>query len=340
MINRGFSFGIFYVILMCMKTKSLKMPILIGAIIVVAVLAVVAGIFLLRPKKADAHELLLRADTLSKQNLCLAAIVREDPGDTESWRHLLTNYAVLGADAATIEATRQASGQALTLPEVTVQPEEPGNILGTGGIIHGQAKVTDYDGAGAVATDGETVYYTTAEGIFADYHGLIVQLTAAKAERMVVAENGLYYLNATARRVQYIARDGHRTETVSELAAADFAFADGVLWIAGTDGTLYKDGVAVDSPAVTALCVAGTVVYAAGDSLMIAGGETLLHSPVFGITGGGDGCIYYIDQNGYPAKLDPTLMEASILAEKTAVAVGYSEGKAYYLNEDRKVKKL
>lgn len=330
-----------------MKKLKLKKPVIIGIICGVLLLAAAVLTVVLWPQKADPKKLLQQADTLSEQNLCLAAILEQEPENEECWRQLLTNYRLLKADTLTLEATAQAAEQALghaieVAEEAAAQPEEPGSILGSGGIIQGGIRLTDYEDANALATDGETVYLARQDGIYADYHGLEIKLTAAKAERMIAAENGLYYLNATARRVQYIARDGHRSETVSALRAADFAYLDDVLWIAGEDGVLYRDGTALQTPqAAEELCVANGLLYAASSGGLMRIGSTaelLLPSPVSGIVGGSDGCIYYIDANGYPAKFDPTAMEAAILKEKAAVAIGFSEGKAYYLNESRKIK--
>lgn len=324
-----------------------KKPVIIGIIIGAAAVAIAVAAVLLWPRKPDPRKLLQKADSLSEQNLCLTALLEQEAANEELWRQLLANYRILGADPLTLEATAQAAEQAVghaieTAEEVTAQREEPGSILGTGGIIQGGIKLTDHAGANALATDGETVYLAKDTGIYAYYRGLEVQLTAARAERMIAAENGLYYLNATARRVQYIARDGHRSETLSELPAEDFAFLDGVLWIAGSDGVLYRDGTPVETPlAPKELCVAGGVLYAAADGGLMQIGtapETVLPSPVRAIAGGTDGCVYYLDQNGYPAKFDPAAPEATILKEKTALAIGFSEGKAWYLNENGKLK--
>lgn len=326
-----------------MKTK-VKKPILIG-IISAALVAIAVILLLLLPKKdPNPRALLAEADTLSAQNLCLAAMVKADPADEASWRQLLTNYQLLGADPLTIEATRQASGFEIVLPEeVTVQKEEPGALLGMGGILQDGKKITDYKGANALATDGEMVYLAREDGIYADYHGIEIKLTPAKAERMIAAENGLYFLNATARRVQYIARDGHRIETLSELPAVDFAFFNDILWIAGADGVLYKNGAAVKNViSIAELCAAEGKLYAAGSEGLMevtaSGAEMLLPSPLSGIVSGKDGCIYYIDQNSFPAKFDPALKEASILKTKTAIAIDYDGGKIYYLNEKHKIK--
>lgn len=299
------------------------------------------------PRKPDARALLAKADCLSEQNLCLLAILEEEPGDEECWRRLLTHYQVLGADPFTLEASKQAAeaaiGHALTLPEESESaPEEPGKVLGPGGILQEGIRLTDYEGANALATDGETVYLATQEGIDAVYHGLRIRLTAARASRMMAAENGLYFLNATARRVQFIARDGHKTETLSPIAAADFAFLEDSLFILGADGAVYRDGTVLETLFAPAeLCTAGGSLYAGGrEGLMEIGGERLLSSPVFGMAGGEDGRIYYIDQNGYPACYNPATREAVILREKTAIAIGWSEGKAWYMNENRKIKRI
>ncbi len=327
-----------------MTKLKIKKPILIG-IIAAALAGIAIFLLCLLPKGgADPRALLADAKTLSAQNLCLTAMVQRDPADEESWRQLLTNYQILGADPLTLEATRQASGFAITLPEeVAIQKEEPGALLGTGGILQGGKKITDYENTNALATDGTTVYLARQDGIYATYHGLEIKISPARAERMIAAENGLYFLNATAKRVQYIARDGHRIETLSHIPAADFSFLNGTLWIAGTDGILYKDGSAIESAyPVKELCVAEGVLYAAGSAGLLeitdAGAKLLLSSPLSGIAGG-DG-IYYIDRNGYPAKFDPTRKEATILKEKTAIAIGVDGEKVYYLNKKLKIKAI
>lgn len=327
-----------------MTKLKLKTIIIILCCLAALGLAVALLLLFLLPKKAaDPYSLLSKADTLTKQNLCLTAILQKNPDDEESRQQLLINYQKLGADLLTIEGTK--NGLDIELPSnVSVQPEEPGKLCGTGGIIQKGVRFTDYKNANALATDGETIYLATQTGIIADYHGLQALLTPAKAERMIAAENGLYYLNATARRVQYIARDGHKTKTLAEIAAADFAYLDGVLWIAGTDGSLYKDGIAVETPApVAELCVANGVLFGAGSEGLLKLEEevtVVLPSPVCGIVGGDSGEIYYINKNGYPAKFDPALNEAVILKEKPAFAIGYNNGHAYYLNEKLKIKKI
>ena len=321
------------------KTKKLILISIIGAfsVIVATVLTL-----LLLPQKPGPRKLLSKADSLTEQNLCLMAILEQDPQEEESWRQLLINYLILEADPLTVEATKQAAeaavGHTITLPDtVNTQPEKPGSVIGTGGIIHAGCKVTDYRNSNSLATDGETVYLATNNGIEVDYQGLRLPLTSAKAERMIATENGLYYLNATADRVQYIARDGHCTETVSELEAADFAFYKEALWIVDINGKAIQSDYSI-----TELCVAKGTLYGACEEGLVQIGKSVkpvLSSPVWGITGGENGCIYYIDTNGFPAEFDPTLKEAVILKEKTALGMGISEGKVYYLNSKLKIKK-
>ena len=328
-----------------------KKPILIG-VISAAVLLLAAGILLLLlllpGRKADPRSLLAKATALSEQNLCLTALLEEDPQDEESWRRLLVNYQILGADALTQQATAQAAATALgheitPAEETDSAPEEPGSVIGTGGIVHGGLTISDYPGANALVTDGETVYLAMSDGLYADYHGIRVRLHAARAERLIAAENGLYYLGGDGL-VRYIARDGHKTTLLSAVQAADFAWLGGDLWIAGTDGALYKNDQRIEStlPAST-LCTAGVQLFACGGEGLFtvddSGAELLLSSAVSAPVGGSDGCVYYIQENGYPARYDPAAGEAVILTEEEAVALGCSEGRIYYRNNAGKIRK-
>ncbi len=326
------------------KTKTKKF-ILIGCIAAAVALAITLTVVLWPKKAPDPRALLADADRLSEQNLCLMALLQSNPDDEESLRQLLLNYQILGADPLTIEATRQAAGADITLPqEVTLQKEEPGEICGFGGIVQNGIRSTDFSSTGAVATDGETVYLAKESGIWASYHGLEVKISPARAERMIPCENGLYFLNTTAKRVQYIARDGHRTETLSAVPAADFAFLNGTLWVAGADGGLYKGSEHLESDlAFEELCAADGRLYAATAEGLAAitesGAALLLPSPASAITAG-NAVVYYIDENSYPARFDPAKNEAVILKEKTATALGFDKGKLHYLNQKGRIRKL
>ena len=284
----------------------------------------------------DPHKLLAQTEVRSEQNLCLTVLAQEDPA---YYTALLENYLILGADPLTVESARQAAGLE-ALPTVTEsQPEEAGALCGTGGILHGAAEMTDYPLCGGVATDGTTVYYCTDEGIFADYHGLRVLLTPARADRMIAAENGLYYLNTLMRRVQYIARDGHKTETLSPLEAVDFAFYDGALWIAGRDGVLYRDGAAQEAPALRELYAGEAGLFGLCDEgLWQQGVGIVTPSASHGLAVTDK--VYYLEEHGYPVEMEPLNREAKIIKEVCAVALGVRDGKVYVLNQKKRIKKV
>jgi hypothetical protein len=250
----------------------------------------------------------------------------------------LENYLILGADPLTVEATRQAAG--LPLPTVTERrPEEAGALCGTGGILHGDAKMTDYPLCGGVASDGTTVYYCTDEGIFADYRGVQVKLTPARADRMIAAENGLYYLNTLMRRVQYIARDGHVTRTLSPMEAFDFAFHEGSLWLAGRDGVLYRDGVPQESPALRELYAGEAGLFGlCEEGLWQEGVGMITPSASHGLTVTDK--VYYLEENGYPVIMAPLEREARLLKKTPAVALGVRDGKVYVLNNKKRIKPI
>lgn len=326
-----------------LKTK-LKIPILIGLITVVLLLAGLLLWALLPKKQADPHALLSKAERLSEQNLCLLAILEQQPEDEESWRQLLTNYAILDADPLTLSATLKASGLALSLPkDVTPQKEEPGVTVGVGGMVQ-QGKRCDQLRAEELAFDGETYYLAREDGLYALYHGLEVKISPIRAERLVAAENGLYFINTTAKRAQYIARDGHRIETLSNVQAKDLLPHQDALWIVGADGNLYREETLFETDyQFEELCLLGDRLFARtaeGIAAITAdGAELLLPSPVTGLIAGED-CLYYLDENGYPCRFDPQKMEAAILKEKTALALSYDGGKLYYLTSKGKIKKI
>ncbi|MBR6793970.1 MAG: hypothetical protein IKM48_06430 [Clostridia bacterium] len=325
-----------------MTKSKLKKPI-IWTVSVLLALGLAVGVFLtLRPRRPDPAALLAEAEKLSEQNLCLMVLMEREPENEEYLRQLLLNYQRLGADPLTIQATK--GDKPIELPDnVTLQKEEAGTPQTRGGLVQGGYKITDFNGCGAVATDGETVYLAKEDGLYARYHGLELRLSPARADRLTPCENGLYYLNTLTRTVQYIARDGHRIETVSAVPAVDFIFFEDALWVAGADGGLYKeDALWCDDYAFEGLAAAAGRLYAATAEgiacVTETGAELLLPSPGASLTAGG-GKLYYIDENGYPACFDPEEREAVILKEKTALAVGFDRGRAYYLNAKGKIKR-
>ncbi len=317
---------------------------LIGVIL--AGLATIA-FFLLRSKAPDAKALLAQADSLSKQNLCLLALLEEEPDNTTYQKQLLANYAALGADPLTIYALEQKySIQAEPTAQPT--PEEAGALLNRGGI----AGMPKYKEAYSVAQGADTTYYATEEGIYADYRGLKQRIAAIDASNLIAAESGLYYLNDTQRKVQYIAQDGHKIETLSPLDAISFAFFEDALWIIDTNNELYCNGTKIKTEhKVRALAATPDTLYAACNdesgaamgvlALDKAGGASMvLPSPALSIFGGEDGCLYYINDFGLPMRYRPETKEAAFLSEKKAIAVTYENQAVYILNEKGKVKKI
>lgn len=326
-----------------MTKLKLKKP-MIWTVSVLLALGLAAGLFLaLRPQKADPAALLTEAEKLTEQNLCLMALMKQEPQNEEYLRQLLLNYQRLGADPLTIAATK--GDKQIELPDnVTLQKEEAGKPMARGGLVQAGYKSTDFKGCGAVATDGETVYLAREDGLYARYHGLELKISPARADRLTPCENGLYYLNTVTHTVQYITRDGHRVETLSAVPATDFLFFEDALWVAGADGGLYKeDALWSRDYFFEGLAAAAGRLYAATAEgiaqVTETGAEILLPSPNASLSAG-DGKLYYIDENGYPARFDPEEREAVILKEKTALAVGFDRGHGYYLNEKGKIKRL
>ncbi len=306
-----------------------------------------AFLFLLPKKAPDPRILLENAATRSEQNLCLLAILEKDPEDPEAQARLLENYQVLGADPLTIAATAQKFG--VTAPETKeINPEEPGKLISTAGI----AKRKQYKDTYAVADGADTIYYATNEGIYADYQGLKVKISGIRAEGMTAAEGGIYFINTDQKKVQYLARDGHKIQTLSMIDAQNFAFFQGQLWIVGTDGTLYCGDTPMETSApIRMLAATADTLYASfNDERSRAAGvlafdtvgnsSALLSSPAFSLFGGSDGNLYYINEFGYPMCYNTETKKATILIEKKAVAVSYEEDTVYYLNEKGKIKKI
>lgn len=330
-----------------MEHKRLKNWIWIGAAI--ALLAAIGiGLFLwLSSQKPDAKALLEQAETLSAQNLCLQALLEEQPENTAYQQQLLDNYAVLDADPLTIYAMEQSFG--LSAPaDLPKAAEQAGAVLNRGGI----AGMRTYKDAYSVAQGSDTTYYATEEGIYADYQGLRRKIASIGASHLLAAENGLYYLNDIQRKVQYIARDGHKIETLSMQDAQSFALFNDALWIIDPQGQLYcNDQPIRTEQKVRALAATPDRLYAAcNDEKGAAAGvlaidkagaqTTVLTSPARSIFGGADGCLYYINDFELPMRYDPISKEAVILQQKAAISVTYENDAIFVLNQKGKVKKI
>lgn len=339
--------------------KPVKAGIITGAAVLLAAAIGLLLFFLL--KRPDPRALLKRAPDAATENLCLMALLERDPADAESWARLLENYCALGADPLTLQAAQKAAeeacGLSFTLPAEAAVPESSGQDAplceNPGGIAQGGRLLKDFPGAGALAAAGDLVYLSMPDGIYAHYQGLSIRISTARADFLLPAENGLYYLNTIEKRVQYIAKDGHTVKTLSSIPAGTFVFAGTTLFIAGTDGLLYQDGQPLEtSQPVRSLCVAGGVVYAScydpaterasGILALSDAGEmhAVLPSPASQLTAGEGGLVYYINENGYPCRFDPQSREAVILKEKTARALGCSGRRVYYINEKNQFKRL
>ncbi|MBR2013355.1 MAG: hypothetical protein IJ995_03975 [Clostridia bacterium] len=331
-----------------MITTKRKKQILLWVLIAVLLIgAAVTAFFLLYPKKPDAKALLEGADSLSKQNLCLTALLEEEPANKTYQEQLLANYAALGADPLTIYALEQKYG-IQAAPAAQTAPEQAGAVLNRGGIA-GMAKYKD---AYAVAQGADTTYYATSDGIYADYCGLEQRIAAIGASHLIAAENGVYFLNDVQRKVQYIARDGHKIETLSPMDAVSFALFGDALWIIDTNYDLYCNEKKIESEhKVRALAAASDTLYAAcNDESGAAMGvlaidqngaaSMALPSKALSIFGGEDGCLYYINEFGLPMRYRPATKEATFLSEKKAIAVTYEQQAVYILNEKGKVKKI
>lgn len=325
-----------------------KKQIFLWVLILALLIGVAAAAFVfLRPKRPDAKALLEEAESLSEQNLCLMALLEEEPENTAYQEQLLANYVALGADSLTIYALEQKYG-IKAQPATRTAPEEAGGLLNRGGI----AGMENYKDAYSVAQGADTTYYATADGIYADYCGLKQRIAAIGASHLIATENGLYYLNDIQRKVQYIARDGHKIETLSLIDAVSFAFFEDALWIIDTNNDLYCNGTKIQTDhKVRALAAASDTLYAACNdesgaamgvlALDKAGASSMvLPSPALSIFGGEDGCLYYINEFGLPMRYRPATKEASFLSEKKAIAVTYENQAVYILNEKGKVKKI
>lgn len=329
---------------MIKRKKQIFLWVLILALLIGAA---AAAFVLLRPKRPDAKALLEEAESLSEQNLCLTALLEKEPENTAYQEQLLANYAALGADPLTLYALEQKYG-IQAKPAARTAPEEAGVLLNRGGI----AGMPNYKNSYSVAQGADTTYYATEDGIYADYCGLKQRIAAIGASHLIAAENGLYFLNDIQRKVQYIARDGHKIETLSPIDAVSFAFFNDALWIIDTNNDLYCNEKKIKTEyKVRALAAAPDTLYAACNdeggaamgvlALDKAGVSSMvLPSPALSIFGGEDGCLYYINEFGLPMRYRPATKEASFLSEKKAIAVTYEEQNVYILNEKGKVKKI
>jgi hypothetical protein len=209
-----------------------------------------------------------------------------------------------------------------------------------------------YKNAHTVADTGNgMVYYATSDGIYADYLGLTVKISSISPKQLTATERGIYFINTDQKKLQYLARDGHKIQTISAIDAQSFAFFGKKLWIADMEGALFCDGAKIETEGtVRSLFPTDQWLYAAIDSGGRSAGilafdlqgnaQTVLTSPAFSLWGGKDGCLYFLNDHSYPMRYDPKTKEAKILAQKKALVLEEKEGVVYYLTEHGKIKKI
>ncbi len=322
-----------------MKIIILKKPVVIGIIIGILLL-LGAGIFLLSgSRKPNAKAILAETKRYDLQNICLLALLEEDPKNQDYWQQLLDQYQALGADPLTIYAARQEAKEQTgadlspTPGAGSFTPGAPIKPTADNGLAHGGKNF--YAGA----YDGTAVTYLAAEdGLYAEYRGIRVRLAPIRADRLLPAENGLYYINTTQHRVQFIATDGGTIRTLSTLDAMDYAFLDESLYILGTDGVLYHNGTQIDLPGP------GQRLAATNEGLFVAleegiysvGEKKTIYDEKANQLMAHEGVLYFINDAGYPCRLKPGDAQATLLKKAKAISLDQEQ----YLSSKNKLKKF
>ncbi len=313
---------------------------LIGLIIGAALL--IAAAFLLWPAEPDPYALLQKAQSPVAQNLCRLAILEQEPDNEAVWTELLAQYQQY-ADPLTLYAAQQKAQQALGKPvllteEVSARPAVSEPLVEGSTLAQRGRRLTDFKDADGLAAGDTVTYLSTAEGIYACYEGLRLKISGAKAQVMIAAREGLYYLNLLEKKVQYIRGDGLWVTTLSPLDTLDFTFCNGQLYQLDTAGRLYRDGTLLEGMEWAELCsLNGTVYGVCTQGLCDVEKRTVLtSSSLQGLCAGEDGCLYYLNEYRYPCRYDPVDGQAVILREQEAVAVG----QGYYMDPKGKIRKL
>ncbi len=335
-----------------MKTKAQKKSIVIGIISTAVLLLLAAGIALFwqgsEKDSISPAALLETAATRTEKNLCRLALLEEEPANEAVWADLLADYSV-HADPITYRTACQKAKSDLgarpvftegtSAPQITA-PLAEGSTLAQKGYT-----MTEFKDASGICVSKNTVYFCTEEGIFASYQGLTRKISPAIAQGMIAAEEGLYFLNLTQRKVQYLAGDGSFTATLSTVKTSDFTYIQGILWVLGTDGTLYRDGTPLETPRFREIAAVGTTLYAKGtDGLYRVeqdGTSSLLLSKVITtLTSGEDGFLYFLNEEGYPYRFDPATEEAAMIKNVSSVAVGQTNDTVYVYTAKGKLRIL
>ena len=321
-----------------------KKPMIIGIISTLSAIGIV--LLLLLPKKApDPYSLLAKAQGRIAQNLCRLAILEENPEDEGIRRELLISYQQYAEPLTLYSAQQEAEKlleHAITLPEGVESDPQVSAAVGTeASVAQGGFNLKDVYRADGMVSDGTIIYFTTDQGIYANYKGLEIKLTHLSANRMIPAKEGLYFLSTLENTVKYLAGDGSYITTLSYRKAKDFTFIDDTLYILDTEGRIYAGETRLETPIFNELCTVGGTLYACGESgLYTVGTETkqITASSLSRLTAGEDGALYYLNEEGYPCRLKDG--EAVILKEKTATAIGQTKNDVYILNKKGKIRKI
>ncbi len=329
-----------------MKIIILKKPAWIG-IIIGFLLLIGAGIFLLfSPKKPDAKAILAETKRYDLQNICLLSLLEKEPGNQAYWQQLLDQYQAMGADPLTIysakEQAKQQTGVELSpTPEAGIfTPGAPLRSTAENGIAP-QGKALP-KGFYAGAYDGAAVTYLAAEdGLYAQYRGIRVRLAPIQADRLIPAENGLYYINTTQHRLQFIAADGGNIKTLSTVDAIDFACLGEDLYLLDTAGALFRNGEAIELPAP------GKRLAAMGDSLYIAlengiyslSEKSLIYEEKTNQLIAGEQELYFLNKDSELCRLIPG-ESAEVLKNISAISLDRYQNTVWYLSSKNKIKKF
>ena len=330
-----------YVRIYIMICNIRKKPILIG---IIGLFLTVGLLFLLLLKPTpDPYSLLGKANGRIQQNICRMAILEERPEDEAIRRELLLSFQQY-ADPLTLYAALQQAeavlGHPIDLPQGVESAPRISTAIGECSTI-AQRGVTlkEFPQADGLAVSGDITYLSTQEGIYAHYKGVSVKISPRPADKMIPAEEGVYFLDTTEQLVKYLAGDGSYTAALSYTEAKDYGFLNGVLYILGTDGRIYADNVPM-AEGFEEICILNNTLYASKNNEIYRineEAEKIASSFLSHLTAGEDGALYYLNKQGYPCRFKDN--EASILKEKEAAAIGQTKGTVYYLDLNGKIRK-
>lgn len=328
-----------------MKIIILKKPAWIGIIVGLLLLLGAGLFFLLSPKKPDAKTILAETERYDLQNLCLLALLEKDPENADHWQRLLDQYQALGADPLTVYSTREEAKKQTGLD---LSPTPEAGIFTPGAPLRGSAENGIAPAGKALpkgfyagAYDGSAVTYLAAEdGLYAEYRGIRVRLTPVRADRLLPAENGLYYINTTQHRLQFMATDGGNIQTLSTVDAVDFAYLGEDLYLLDTAGALFRNGEALELPARgKRLAVWEDRLYISLESGIwdLADQKMIYNQTAVQLVAGEDG-LYFLNEEGFPCRWDGA--EATVLKKKQVLTPEPQGNKLFYRNTKNSIKKF